>query len=220
MKRSDKATLLVSEIFLSIQGETLTAGFPSVFVRLAGCNLSCSWCDTPGSRLGGTPMSVDAIARRVARRGRPHHVTLTGGEPLLQEHAPLLIRKLIGLGYRVQVETNGSVPLDAVPEGARIIADVKTPSSGHAGCFLIGNLEFLKPADEIKFVIAGREDYLFARKFIKKYLAKSRCTVNLSPVSGKMPPDGLADMMLRDGLGCRLNLQLHTIIWPGGEPGE
>lgn len=205
-------------IFLSIEGETTTAGFPSAFVRLAGCNLTCSWCDTPEAREGGARMSVDEVVKKVARLGAVHHVTLTGGEPLLQGNSIPLIRKLLAARRNVQVETNGSIPLDAVPPHARIIADVKTPSSGCAGSFVLRNLEFLKASDEIKFVIAGGGDYRFAKRFIKKYLAESAAVVNLSPVSDRMRPDELARLILNDRLRCRLNLQLHTIIWPGGEP--
>jgi 7-carboxy-7-deazaguanine synthase len=216
----DQAKLLVHEIFLSIEGETVTAGFPAAFVRLAGCNLACSWCDTPESRKGGVRMNVDAVVKKVARLGVVHHVTLTGGEPLLQGNSILLIRKLLAAGRSVQVETNGSIPLDTVPPHARIIADVKTPSSGCVGSFILRNIEFLKASDEVKFVIAGREDYRFAKKFIEKYLADSAAVVNLSPVTGRMRPDELARLVLKDGLRCRLNLQLHAIIWPGGEPGD
>ena len=212
-------SLQVYEIFRSIQGETTRAGFPSLFIRLAGCNLNCAWCDTAYARRGGTPMTVDEIIVRVKAAGNFDHVTVTGGEPLCQEGTPGLIGALLGMGQDVQVETNGSLPVSAIPAGARKIVDVKPPSSGEEGSFLAENLRHLTPGDELKFVVADLADYDYYRKFIEKNagLVKDGVTVNISPVLGKMDPAALAEMMLADGLDARLNLQLHAIIWPGGE---
>ncbi len=210
--------LLVCEIFHSIQGETTRAGFPSLFVRLAGCNLDCSWCDTPQAREGGRPVPIRKIIGRVKACRGLNHVTLTGGEPLVQNESIALMEALVQEGFQVQLETNGSLPVRGVPAGVRKILDVKTPSSGHDGSFLMENLCFANARDEIKFVIADKDDYIYAKRFMKKNLEKSRVTVNLSPVHGTMPAPLLARMVLEDGLRARLNLQLHRILWPGGEP--
>lgn len=210
--------LLVCEIFHSIQGETTRAGFPSLFVRLAGCNLDCSWCDTPQAREGGRSVPIRKIIRSVRARRGLNHVTVTGGEPLLQYESIALMEALVQKGFQVQLETNGSLPVRGVPSGVRKILDVKTPSSGHDGSFLMENLDFINDRDEIKFVIANRDDYIYAKRFMKKNLEKNSVTVNLSPVHGTMPAPLLARMVLEDGLRARLNLQLHKILWPGGEP--
>ncbi len=205
--------LRVCEIFRSIQGETRTAGFPSLFIRLAGCNLNCAWCDTPRARDGTfTEISVERLAA-LARGSRGiHHVTLTGGEPLLQAGTPELVRALPE-GTDVQVETNGSLPVGALLPHARVIMDVKTPSSGEAGSVLKDNIPLLRAEDEVKFVIADAEDYRYAAGFMARELAGCPAAVNLSPARGRMDARALAEMMLRDGLRARLNLQLHAIIW-------
>ncbi|HSV96038.1 MAG TPA: radical SAM protein [Spirochaetota bacterium] len=209
--------LLVSELFYSIQGESTRAGFPSVFIRLAGCNLDCAWCDTACARSDGRRMSIERIVKEVTKYPAPDHITITGGEPLCQENAPELMGRL-ARSYAVQLETNGSIDLGVVPPEIRKIVDVKTPSSGEAGSFLMENLRRVGARDEIKFVIADRKDYTFARKFAKKHLANSAAVVNFSPVRGTIPPAELAGLILADGLRVRLNLQLHAIVWPDGEP--
>lgn len=211
--------LQVYEIFRSIQGETTRAGFPSLFIRLAGCNLNCSWCDTAYARTGGEPMTVDEIISRVKAAGRFDHITVTGGEPLCQDGTPALLAALAGGGYSIQVETNGSLPVSLIPEGVRRIVDVKPPSSGEESSFDMENLGHLARGDELKFVAADRADYIYCRKFIEKNAGriKDGVVVNISPVFGRMDSAVLADMMLADGLNARLNLQLHAIIWPGGE---
>lgn len=215
---SRKVSLRVCELFCSIQGETTFSGFPSFFIRLAGCNLNCAWCDTPYARAAGTPMTVDKILKAVIKHRFIHHVTLTGGEPLLQEHAPALMDMLLEKGYAVQLETNGSLGLQEVPYAARKIADVKTPSSGEEGSFHMKNLGLLGPRDELKFVIADKEDYIYSRRFVRKFLEKNVITVNFSPVLELLPPARLAELILRDRLSVRLNVQIHKLIWPAGEP--
>lgn len=209
--------LLVSELFYSIQGETTRAGFPSFFIRLAGCNLNCAWCDTAYARTGGRRMSVEGLIEIVTKHPRAHHITVTGGEPLCQDGAVELMRRLL-VSHDIQLETNGSLGLGAVPKGVRKIVDVKTPFSGEAGSFRMENLSLLDERDEIKFVIADRKDYAFARAFVEKHLAKAPPVVNFSPVRGAMPPAELAGLILADGLAVRLNIQLHTVLWPAGEP--
>lgn len=211
-------SLGVSELFCSIQGETTFSGFPSFFIRLAGCNLNCAWCDTPCARAAGVPMTAEKILRALFKHRFIHHVTLTGGEPLLQEHTPALMHMLMEKGYAVQLETNGSLGLQRVPSAVRKIVDVKTPSSGEEGSFHMKNLGLLGPRDELKFVIANEEDYNYSRRFVKKFLEKSGVTVNFSPVLGLLPPARLAELILRDRLSVRLNVQIHKLIWPAGEP--
>jgi len=212
-------SLKVYEIFRSIQGESTRAGFPSLFIRLAGCNLNCAWCDTVYAREGGTDMSIDDILARVGSAGYFDHVTVTGGEPLCQKETPALVSALLGRGYRVQVETNGSLPLSVLPAAARKIVDVKPPSSGEESSFPIGNLHHLNPGDELKFIVADREDYIFLCNFIEKNAGDihNDVAVNVSPAQGMMSPGELADMILADNIRARINLQMHTILWPGGE---
>ncbi len=211
-------TLTVSEIFYSIEGETTRAGFPAVFVRLAGCNLRCRYCDTRHAWEGGTAMGIDEIVARVDRYASADHVTVTGGEPLLQGECGALARRLLAAGRAVQIETNGSVSLEAVPAGARSIMDVKTPSSGEAGSFLTDNVRRLRAGDELKFVISSIEDYAFSREFIAANAVPAGVAVNFSANVDEMSFTKLAGMILDDRLPVRLNMQLHTIIWPRGEP--
>ncbi len=203
--------LKVYEIFYSIQGETTTAGFPSLFIRLAGCNLNCSWCDTVKAKEGGTEMDVEDIIDEVNRSRPFHHVTLTGGEPLIQDGALHLLQRLSEEGYTTQVETNGTVLYGTIPDNVRIITDVKTPSSGEAGSFKEENVSHLRENDEVKFVIAMMDDYEFAKSFVKDKLKKSKAVINFSPASGMMEPWVLANLIIKDKLPVRLNIQLHKI---------
>jgi 7-carboxy-7-deazaguanine synthase len=203
--------LKVHEIFYSLQGETTTSGFTSVFIRLAGCNLDCIWCDTPQAKSGGTDMIIDEIMAKVESLEPFNHITLTGGEPLIQGEAMELLDRLTDNGYDVQVETNGSVLFDSMPRGVRIIADVKTPSSGQEGSFKIENIKFLKKYDEVKFVIGIMEDYQFAKDFIKAHLAGVECVINFAPATKLMEPWALANLIIKDRLNVRLNVQLHKI---------
>lgn len=203
--------LKVHEIFYSLQGETTTSGFTSVFIRLAGCNLNCIWCDTPQAKSGGTDMTIDEIMAKVESLEPFNHITLTGGEPLIQGEAMELLDRLTDNGYEVQVETNGSVIFDSMPRGVRIIADVKTPSSGEESSFKIENIKFLKKYDEVKFVIGIMEDYQFAKDFIKAHLAGLDCVINFAPATKLMEPWALANLIIKDRLNVRLNVQLHKI---------
>ncbi|OHD64979.1 MAG: hypothetical protein A2176_04285 [Spirochaetes bacterium RBG_13_51_14] len=206
-------TLTVNEIFYSIQGETCSAGLPSVFVRLTGCNLDCSYCDTPCAREDGTSLEIDSIIQKIEQYPSADHVTLTGGEPLLQTNAIHLLRQIIDRGWKCQIETNGSILLKDVPEKVRKIVDVKTPSSGESDSFEMRNLKYLTDRDEVKFLISSIEDYDFSRDFIDKYLARRGLVINFSPVYNTMPYAELADRIINDKLAVRLNLQLHKIIW-------
>jgi 7-carboxy-7-deazaguanine synthase len=205
--------LTVNEIFYSIQGETVTAGLPSVFIRLTGCNLDCACCDTRYARESGTVMELDAIIREIGLYPSADHVTVTGGEPMLQANTVPFLKQIIEGGLKCQIETNGSILLKDVPEKVRKIVDVKTPSSCEADSFETRNLKYLTDRDEIKFVISDIADYDFSKDFLGKYLLKKGIIINFSPSSGVMSGQQLADMIIRDRLPVRLNLQLHKILW-------
>ncbi len=213
-------SLIVSEIFYSIQGETMTAGFPSVFVRLAGCNLDCAYCDTAYARDTGTAMDMGAVMREIEQYPSADHVTVTGGEPMLQTATVILLKRILDRGWKCQMETNGSILLKDVPEKVRKIVDVKTPSSGEADSFEMRNLKYLTDRDEIKFVISNLADYEFSKDFIGKYCAKKGVVINFSPASGAMTGTILADLIVRDRLPVRLNLQIHKILWGPDTPGK
>ncbi len=211
------ATLLVTEIFSSIQGESHWAGYPCTFVRLAGCNLDCSYCDTRYAREGGTPMPAEAIARQVALAGLAT-VEVTGGEPLLQPGTIPLLEKL-SRSRRVLLETNGSLPLEGLPPEVCVVMDLKTPGSGMADSNRWENLALLKPTDEVKVVCADRGDYEWARDVLAKHDLPRRARVSLSPVWGALDPAELARWLLADRLDVRLQVQLHRILWPRAERG-
>lgn len=206
-------TLTVNEIFYSIQGETITAGLPSVFVRLTGCNLDCSYCDTRYARDNGAAMEMGSIIRKIEEFPPADHVTVTGGEPLAQPNAVILLKQIIDRGWKCQIETNGSILLKDVPEKVRKIVDVKTPSSGESDSFDIRNLKYLTDRDEIKFIITDEGDYEFSKDFMSRHHVKKGTVVNLSPAFNTMSYSDLADRIIRDGLPVRLNLQLHKIVW-------
>lgn len=201
----------VTEIFHSIQGESSHAGRPCTFVRLSGCNLRCRWCDTAYAWEPGTPMSRGGVLAEVARRGC-RLVELTGGEPLGQREAPLLVRELVGRGYEVLVETNGSLSIAPLDPRATAIIDIKCPSSGMHGSTDWGNLERLRPQDELKFVIADREDFDYAARVVRRILPQSR-HIHFSPVLAELAPAELSAWILAEKLPVRLGLQQHKLIW-------
>ncbi len=201
----------INEMFYSLEGETLTAGFPAFFIRLGGCNLDCFYCDTEKARVYFNDMQIGEIIAEVKRNEPFHHITVTGGEPLFQKNSIILLQELVSIGYLVQVETNGSISLENVPENVRIIVDVKTPSSGEEGSFMMDNIRFLKKDDEVKFVISNKADYEFSKEFMKNHLHSSAAVINFSPVYGAMEPSELVKLILHDRLNVRLNLQLHKI---------
>lgn len=208
--------MLVCEIFKSIQGESSYAGLPCVFIRLAGCNLGCRWCDTPYARVPdeATELSVEEVLREIPRSGDCRLVEITGGEPLLQEETKELARRLADKGHTVLIETNGAVPISGLDERVIKIVDVKCPSSGHAGSFLLDNLPHITPEDEIKLVVADMGDYDWAKEFIEEVLRGRTEKVLFAPVRPELDPRDLADWILKDGLKVRLQLQLHAYIWP------
>lgn len=202
----------VCELFTSIQGESSHAGIPCTFIRLSGCNLRCSYCDTAYAYDDGMERSEEEIMNDVARSGL-NLVEVTGGEPLLQKGTLHLIERLVSEGYTVLVETNGSMSIKDIDPGATVILDIKTPGSGMHDKTDLSNLYFLKPSDEVKFVITDRADYEWARDFMKKYFLQEKCSTLLSPVSGRLHPETLSTWMLKDRLGARLNLQIHKYIF-------
>jgi 7-carboxy-7-deazaguanine synthase len=210
--------LKVNEIFHSIQGETTRAGFPSVLIRLTGCNLRCRYCDTSYAWTEGRDLSIDEIISMVKKYGSVDHITVTGGEPLLQANSIHLMKRLIESGFDIQLETNGSISTRDVPPLIRKIIDVKTPSSGEVNSFLFENLDYLRSGDELKFVLSDRADYNYSKEFLKKYLEKSDIVINFSPVFNRMSFGELAGLILHDRLRVRLNIQLHRLVWPEGEP--
>ncbi|MFQ5353787.1 MAG: 7-carboxy-7-deazaguanine synthase QueE [Thermodesulfobacteriota bacterium] len=210
--------MLINEIFFSLQGESTFTGLPCVFVRLAGCNLECAWCDTAyaRSRADGIEKSVDEVLGEVEKFPRGL-VEISGGEPLLQDETSALAGRLLESFDNVLLETNGSIDISKVPAGVIRVVDVKCPSSGASGTFKMENLTALTPDDEMKFVIGDREDYEFAVEFITSNgLSRSRAEkILFSPVNGTLPPKTLAEWVLEDRLRVRVQVQLHTIVWPG-----
>lgn len=205
--------LSINEIFYSIQGESTYAGNPCVFVRLAGCDLRCSWCDTTYAFHEGQKMSVDDVLQQVDRYGGPL-VEVTGGEPLLQEDVYPLMDRLLASGRTVMLETGGHRPIGRVPPAVVKIVDVKCPASGESAKNDWENLNRLAAHDEVKFVIQDRADYEFARDVIARHALPARAAaVLMSPVHGVLDPKALSEWILADRLAVRLQLQLHKYIW-------
>ena len=216
----------ITEIYASIQGESTFAGLPCTFVRLTGCNLRCSWCDSEYTFTGGRKMSADEVFAEVGKHPAIKLVEITGGEPMLQERELVpLMQRLLDAGYTVLLETSGERPLANVPAAVHKIVDVKCPHSGAAGTFNPENLATLTPRDEVKFVISDRADYEFAREFARQHdLAARVAAVLFSPAfrkdaSGRtaenamLDPRQLTEWILADGLNVRLGLQLHKFVW-------
>ena len=213
---STQKMMKISEIFKSVQGESSYAGWPCVFVRLSGCNLRCSYCDTPYAYGEGTAMSVDEVLQKVEAYLCPL-VEITGGEPLLQDDVYPLSRLLLNSGYKVLVETNGSVDISRLDEGVVRIVDIKCPDSGMSKRMEWDNMGRLRPNDETKFVISSRQDYDWARSIIRKYDLPERATVLISNAHGKLDAQTVAEWMLADNLKARFNLQLQKYIWKSAQ---
>jgi len=215
------------EIYKSVQGESSFAGLPCIFVRLAGCNLRCSWCDSEYTFTGGYKLSEDEIVAEITNLAPVKLIEFTGGEPLLQERELVpLMQRLLNDGYELMIETSGERPVENVPTAVHKIIDVKCPGSGEAGRFRMTNLASLTDRDEIKFVITNRDDYEFARGFIRDNALEGHSGgILLSPAFSKTPsperttenclldPRELVEWMLTDGLNARLSLQIHKYIW-------
>lgn len=215
------------ETYKSIQGESSFAGLPCIFVRLAGCNLRCSWCDSEYTFTGGYKLSEDEVVDAIEKLAPVRLIEFTGGEPMLQERELVpLMERLLGSGYELMIETSGERPLERVPAEVHKIVDVKCPGSGEGASFRLANLESLTRRDEVKFVIANRADYEFARDFIRTHdLATRAGQILLSPAFSKTPsserttdnalldPRELVAWMLDDALPARLSLQIHKFVW-------
>jgi 7-carboxy-7-deazaguanine synthase len=206
--------LTVNEVFFSIQGEGSRAGRPSVFLRLTGCPLRCAWCDTAYAFHEGRRRDEDDLAAEL-RRFPSRLLCLTGGEPLAQPDAFPFVARLLDEGWEVVVETSGHVPLGPLDPRAIVVMDVKTPGSGESHRTEWANLDQLRAADEVKFVIGDRRDYDWSRDVVLGRDLAERCTVLFSPVHGVLDPGTLGRWILDDGLAVRLQIQLHKVLWPG-----
>jgi 7-carboxy-7-deazaguanine synthase len=203
-------TLNITEIFYSLQGEAREVGLPSIFIRLTGCPLRCSYCDTEYAFKGNNPLSIDAIMREISQYDT-RYVCVTGGEPLAQINSHILLDTLVKNGYLVSLETSGSIDVSEVNPQVSIVMDVKTPSSNEADKNLFANIEILQTKDQLKFVIGSRADFDWSVLMMEKYPTKAG--VLFSPVFGKINPTDLADWIIKSQLKVRLQLQLHKILW-------
>jgi len=215
----ESKSLKVNEIFSSILGEGTYAGVPCAFVRLTGCNLKCSYCDTKYAYENGIEMSVDQVVRAVAKYNLAP-VLITGGEPLLQEGVYDLMNKLLDADHLVLLETNGSVGIEKVPGDVITIMDLKCPGSGECHRNIFTNIEYLSEPDNVKFVIRDRIDYEWAVNVIDEYGLEAILSILMSPVFGVMDPKELSAWMMEDKLLARVSLQIHKIIWGPEERGR
>lgn len=211
-------TLRLTEVFLSLQGETSRAGLPTVFVRLTGCPLRCRWCDTTYSFQGGETVTLTALLAQVAAFG-VKTVCVTGGEPLAQKSCLPLLRALCDAGYSVSLETSGALDVSQVDSRVSRIVDIKAPESGEEARNHWENIAYLTAHDEIKFVLANRADYDWAREVIQAQRLDKVSPILFSPVQGELSPAQLADWVLADRLPVRLQMQLHKVLW-GNTPGK
>ncbi len=210
--------LLVNEIFHSLQGESTRVGLPTVFVRLTGCPLRCSWCDSEYAFTGGESLTVAQVLERVATLNC-RTVCVTGGEPLSQKECPELLTALCDAGYDVTLETSGALDIAGLDARVSRIMDIKAPGSGEEAKNRWENLAALNARDEIKFVLATAEDYAWAKERLTEYRLSTLCTVLFSPVQGQLEPVQLAEWILQDHLPVRFQVQLHKILW-GNERGR
>lgn len=206
------ASLVVHEIYVSVQGESTHAGRPCTFVRLAACHLRCTWCDTPQAFDEGTRRSLDDVIGDVHARG-VDLVEVTGGEPLLQPGVHPLMARLCDLGHRVLLETSGSLDIGGVDPRVMRIVDFKCPGSGELLANRWANVALLTPRDEVKFVLADRADYEWARGVMTEHRLARRCEVLLSTAHGRLAPAEVVRWMLEDGLDARFQLQMHKVLW-------
>jgi 7-carboxy-7-deazaguanine synthase len=217
------ARLKITEIFYSLQGEADAVGFPTVFVRLTGCPLRCTFCDTAYAFHGGEWRTLDEILARVrelfGEGQRVRHVCVTGGEPLAQKNCLPLLARLCDAGYRVSLETSGALPIADVDARVVRVVDVKTPGSGEEHRNRYDDLALLRPDEQIKFVICGRADYEWSREKLETLELATRCSVLFSPSADELPARDLADWIIADRLPVRFQVQLHKILW-GNVPGR
>lgn len=205
--------LRLIELYASVQGESLWAGVPCVFVRLAGCNLRCTWCDSTWTFTGGEHRSIDAVLDEVQAMGI-RLVEVTGGEPLAHRQSIPLMEGLLARGHEVLLETSGSLDIAPVPEGVHIIMDLKAPDSGEVGANRWENLPLLRAKDNLKIVLASRRDYEWAREVVREHGLERVLPVFFSPAWGLLEPVELARWLVEDRLQVRMQLQLHKLLWP------
>lgn len=215
---SGAARVKLTEVFLSIQGEADSVGWPTVFVRLTGCPLRCQYCDTQYAFYGGEWFSIDQVLERVESFGT-RHVCVTGGEPLAQKGCLPLLQRLCDAGHRVSLETSGAIDVSQVDARVVRVVDVKTPASGEVGRNRYENLDVLRADEQVKFVLCSREDFEWARDFVRERKLYERCTVLFSPSYGQLEPRDLAQWVLDERLPVRLQVQLHKVLW-GDTPGK
>ena len=205
-------SLIINEIFYSIQGETSRSGLPTYFIRLTGCPLRCTYCDTGYAFNAGSKMSFEEILSKL-NRNTTKYITITGGEPLSQKNVHSLMRELCDLNYSVSLETSNAITIEDVDSRVSIILDIKTPGSQESDKNLISNYSKLKKSDELKFVICNQKDFEWAVDYIKKNNLSSICPIIFSPSYNEMPLSELADLILKNSLNVRLQTQLHKTIW-------
>jgi len=208
--------LRISEIFYSLQGESTLTGIPTVFIRLTGCPLRCGYCDTAYAFKGGQWMQAEAILQQVSAC-QAQYVCVTGGEPLAQKDCLLLLSDLCDAGYKVSLETSGAMDIKDVDSRVIRVVDVKTPASGEQDKNLYGNFDYLDGKDQLKFVICDRSDYAWSKNMLTQYKLADRCPVLFSPAEGQLEARQLADWILQDHLAVRMQIQLHKLLWGGGE---
>lgn len=215
---SPQAKLRITEIFFSLQGEARTVGIPTVFVRLTGCPLRCSYCDTTYAYQGGEWWSLEQIAAEIAKYDTKY-VCVTGGEPLAQSDCLQLLTMLCDTGYEVSLETSGALDVSDVDSRVSRVVDLKTPGSGEQGRNRVENLAVLTRNDQLKFVICDQNDYMWAKEMIIRSELAEVCEILMSPSFGQVEPSQLADWILADQLPVRFQLQLHKVLW-SDEPGR
>lgn len=215
---SPAARVKLTEIFLSIQGEADSIGWPTVFVRLTGCPLRCQYCDTQYAFYGGEWHSLDEVLAKVEAFG-VEHVCVTGGEPLAQKHCLALLTRLCDAGFKVSLETSGAIDVSDMDERVARVIDIKTPGSGELARNRLENLHDLRATDQLKFVICSRADFEWSRDFARTHDLTSRCTVLFSPSFGQVEARDLAQWVLDERLPVRLQIQLHKVLW-GDTPGR
>jgi len=215
---SNDNQLKITEIFFSLQGEALTVGIPTTFIRLTGCPLRCQYCDTEYAFSGGEWMGLDAILERVAAN-QTRYVTVTGGEPLAQKPCLDLLALLCEAGYQVSLETSGALDISKVDSRVVKVMDIKTPGSGEENRNRLENINCISEHDQLKFVICDERDYEWSRELLQRHDLNERCEVLFSPSFEQLTATDLADWILRDGLPVRMQMQLHKLLW-GNQPGK
>ena len=205
-------TLIINEIFHSIQGETSRTGLPTTFIRLTGCPLRCSYCDTEYAFTDGSKMSFDEIIE-ILKKYNSKYLTVTGGEPLAQKNVLLFLEKVCSLNYSVSIETSNCIDISSIDSRVSIILDVKTPASNESDKNKIENYKYLKSKDEIKFVICNKDDFIWAKEYISEHNLDNYCPVLFSPSYDEMPIAELAELIIEHSLNVRLQTQLHKVIW-------